>query len=179
MGWITIEFWHLNTWIGSVLTPLLFLLNCRGQKHFNWNSVRNICFNWIALLNWSAMNWFIDNRHTPFREHSIMYSQKVKVKFWHYSVCIAFFLLHQPFVRSENNQSNLYHHSGRMLENNKLMPQSKSNRVPCQMCGVEFGKAKYLSQHMLIHEGKTFACSMCSKTFSSRIRLNGHKYIHT
>ena len=59
------------------------------------------------------------------------------------------------------------------------MPQSKSNRVPCQMCGVEFGKAKYLSQHMLIHEGKTFACSMCSKTFSSRIRLNGHKYIHT
>ena len=62
-------------------------------------------------------------------------------------------------------------HSGRMQENNKLMPQSKSNRVPCQMCGVEFGKAKYLSQHMLIHEGKTFACSMCSKTFSSRIRL--------
>ena len=55
------------------------------------------------------------------------------------------------------------------------MPQSKSNRVPCQMCGVEFGKAKYLSQHMLIHEGKTFACSMCSKTFSSRIHLNGHK----
>ena len=50
-----------------------------------------------------------------------------------------------------------------MQENNKLMPQGNSNRVPCQICGVEFDRKKYLTRRMLLHEGKTFACGMCSK----------------
>ena len=70
-------------------------------------------------------------------------------------------------------------------ELNDLKSKPKKTKEPkkpqnvCEICEKVFRRKDYYQKHKAFHEGKTYACKFCGKTFSSTSKVNVHEKIHT
>ena len=56
--------------------------------------------------------------------------------------------------------------------------QPKPKEFICQVCGKDFGSARYLKNHSLRHKEPGFFCELCGKRFSHKSTLKTHLDLH-
>ncbi len=103
--------------------------------------------------------------------------------------------LHQSFDIKENLQNdkkkvmkmsayeNLFGREGRLKRRNrrgrKLEKQDMPGVFPCDRCGKNFHRLRYLRKHVETHRSdKKFLCDECGKSFKSRTYLTVHRRTH-
>ncbi|KAI8845117.1 hypothetical protein BJ741DRAFT_587040 [Chytriomyces cf. hyalinus JEL632] len=65
-------------------------------------------------------------------------------------------------------------------ENAKSFDESEAKIFACSKCGKQFAKARYLTQHRLVHStDKPHVCDICSAGFKRGCELQLHSMVHT
>ena len=79
--------------------------------------------------------------------------------------------------------SNIYvEHGNTAMYNNKTLANidTRNSANSCEYCGKSFTQKINLTQHMFIHTGnKRYSCGIRGKTFRHKSHITNHIFIHT
>eukprot|EP00117_Sycon_ciliatum_P037217 scpid35007/ scgid27879/ Zinc finger protein 324A; Zinc finger protein ZF5128 len=72
-----------------------------------------------------------------------------------------------------------FKHGGQLHRHQQVHDNSPGNRHVCKECGRGYTTKHNLDQHKMIHNGKSFDCTVCNKRFVRKLHLENHMRTHT